>query len=230
MASPTRVRTLGVTAAISLAVHGAALAWVISHPKPEPKPAVTTPSVELEEPLTVVELISDPPAAAPVAVPQRGDSTTGAPSGTVRKNRIATAGSRATTGPETAPVVVTPAEPPPATKPGTPRRLAMRNGPEIPTTAEQMAALALSRPDTRPLPDYPGVRDQAALDIAKVTHDREGIVAAREAIEDEELKPQKDGTWKSDKTTFVAKVDRDGRVAFDDKRNLQIKGFHGTFD
>jgi hypothetical protein len=127
-------------------------------------------------------------------------------------------------------VIVTPAEPP--ATPGKPpvRRLGMRNGPEIPTTAEQMAALALSRPDTRPLPDYPGVRDQAALDVAKAQHDLEGIVAAREAIEAEELKPQKDGTWKSDKTTFVAKIDRDGSVSFKDKRNLQRQGLGARFD
>ena len=92
------------------------------------------------------------------------------------------------------------------------------------------ATLALAHPDQRPLPDYPGQRSQQALAVAKAHGDLQGVVAAREAIAAEELKPHKDGTFTSDKTTFVAKVEQDGTVSFKDKPNLNVGGLHGTFD
>jgi hypothetical protein len=222
------VRTLAVTAAVSLLVHGVALAWVMSTPKAEPPPVVAAPVITVEEELTIVELLPDSPVAPPVAVPERGGGTTVAAAGTPRQGKARVAISTgAQTGTETAPVIVTPVEPP--AKPPQ-RRLGMRTGPQLTTVADQLATLALANPDTRPLPDYPGQRSRQALDVAKATGDREGIVAAREAMAAEELKAHKDGTFTSDKTTFVAKVDKDGTVSFKDKANLQIGGLHGTFD
>ncbi|MBA3463874.1 MAG: hypothetical protein H0T46_28210 [Deltaproteobacteria bacterium] len=219
-----------MTAAVSLLVHGAALAWVISVEKPEPLPVVAAPVITVEDTLTIVELLPDPVVAPPVVVPQRGGGTTVAADGTPRPGRAAiSTGARGTT--ETAPVTIQPVEPPAAPPEKPPqRRLGMRTGPQLTTVAEQLATLALAYPDSRPLPDYPGQRSRQALEVAKAHGDLEGIVAAREAIAAEELKAQKDGTFTSDKTTFVAKVDKDGRVSFKDKANLNVKGFHGTFD
>ncbi|MEO7091801.1 MAG: hypothetical protein ABI175_01040, partial [Polyangiales bacterium] len=115
--------------------------------------------------------------------------------------------------------------------------LGMRDGPQVTSTAELLATAAIDHPEEpKELPDYPGLRNSVALEMAKARYkggDRDAlgeIVALRAAQADEELKPQKDGTWKSDKTTFVAKIDKDGTVHFKDKPNLQIHGLGATFD
>ena len=51
-----------------------------------------------------------------------------------------------------------------------------------------------------------------------------------DARDAEELKRQKDGTYKADHDTYVAKVEKDGTVHFKDKKNLRIEGFGGRFD
>ena len=231
------MRTLAATAVLSLVVHGAALAWVIATPKPVPAPMVAAVEPKPEE-LTIVELLPEP---AVEAAPARGALATVAPAGTPKRPTgsvsgpaiSATAGT-ATPTTEIRPPVTTTV--PPVVVP--PKRvLGMRDGPQIPTTAEALAAAAIEHPETaKALPDYPGLRNSVALDIAKSRYkggdaDALGeIVALREAQAAEELKPQKDGTWKSDKTTFVAKVDKDGTVHFKDKPNVQIHGPMVTFD
>lgn len=228
------MRTLGATAVLSLVVHGAALAWVLHDPKPEPLPvvAVTTPA-PVEAELMFVDLVPD---AAPVPAHGRGDDTTVAPAGTPRRTAITAA-----TGP-TRPTrtEVVPAQPehPPEPIPGKPpvvRHLMMR-GPEVTPVGEQLASLALSRPDATQLPDYPGLRTGAALDAAR--HRLRGgdpealgeIVALEDEQHEQELKLQKDGTHRTDKTTFVAEVAKDGTVKLTDKANLRRNGLGATFD
>jgi hypothetical protein len=74
------VRTLGVTAAISLVVHGAALAYVLHREKPQPAPpvapppAVTVEAAPREAELVIVDLVDPiPPAVSP---PERGADAT----------------------------------------------------------------------------------------------------------------------------------------------------------
>jgi hypothetical protein len=121
--------------------------------------------------------------------------------------------------------VVTPTAPPPK-KP----TLAMRTGPQVRSTAEQMAEAALDLPPAGPLPDYPGNRAKYDYEFAKARGDREGMVAARDAMRAEELKEQKDGTFTTDKTTFTARVNRDGTVDLKDKPNLRVNGLGASFD
>ncbi len=229
------MRTLGVTAAISLVVHGVALAWVLRTPKPEPASVLTTqPTVTIEPApreaeLVIVDLAEPTPAV--VTPPERGADTTVAPRGTDRREKasIAASATRGTVeqppGPvEPPPVVVTPQ--PPGKKP----TLSMRSGPEVKKTSEAMAEAAYDLPDMGPLPDYPGNRAKNDLAIAKARGDINGVVAAREELANQELKEQKDGTFTSDKTTFTAKVNRDGTVSIKDKRNLQLHGLGASFD
>lgn len=226
------MRTLGATAVLSLVVHGAALAWVLHDPKPEPVPVVAVtapPPVEAE--LTFVDLVPD---ATPTPATGRGDAATVAPAGTPRQAAVTTTGRSRTE--------VAPAQPehPPEPIPGKPtpvtvRHLMMR-GPEVTPVGEQLAALALARPDATQLPDYPGLRTGAALDAAR--HRLRGgdpaalgeIVALEDERDAQELKPQKDGTHRSEKTTFVAEVAKDGTVKLTDKANLQRHGLGATFD
>ena len=234
------MRTLAATAVLSLVVHGAALAWVIATPKPEQVPVVAAAALPPEdEALTIVELLPDPVV---VPAPGRGTPVTVAPAGTPKRSIGSVSGPRvaisatASTGPPT-PETRPPTTVPPVVVP--PKRvLGMRDGPQIPTTAEALAAAASAHPEqVKELPDYPGLRTSVALDIASSRYksgDAEAlgeIVALREAQAAEELKSQKDGTWTSDKKTFVAKIDKDGTVHFKDKRNFQVKSlFSGEFD
>lgn len=241
VASQTRVRTLTATAVLSLVVHGAALAWVIATPKPQPTPQVAPPAPRAEdEVLTIVELLPEPSATP---APMRGAEATVASAGTpksasepvsARSVAVSTTPGNGTPATETRPPVTAP-EPPVTTPPR--RVLGMRHGPQVASTTEMLAASAAEHPQEVPeLPDYPGLRTGVALDSARARYKHGDMKALGEvvALEDaqaaEELKPQKDGTWKSDKTTFVAKVDKDGTVHFKDKRNLQVHGLVGTFD
>jgi hypothetical protein len=235
------VRTLGVTAAISLVVHGVALAWVLNSPKPEPAPMVGTQPVITIEPappeaeLVIVDLVEPAPPAVPP--PDRGESTTvDAPAAQRTRPRgtasIAASASRGSieqpAGPSEPPPVAGPPPPPPGKKPKP--TLSMRTGPQVRSTAEQMAEAALDLPPPGPLPDYPGNRAKNDLAIAKARGDIGGVVAAREELANQELKEQKDGTFTSEKTTFSAKVARDGTVTIRDKRNLQLSGLGARFD
>lgn len=232
VASRIRVRTLGVATAVSLVVHGAALAWVLREPKPEPARVV---AVQAPEPAPVtVELVEDPPAVV-VAVAPRDDRATVAPA---RPRPTATGAIRAMASRGTPPETVTrePAgEPAPVVEaPRAPVKkmsLSMRSGVErMPSVAEQLADRVVDMPAPGPLPDYPGNRAKYAYENAKARGDYQGMVDARDAANAEELKEQKDGTFRSDEGTFRAKVNRDGTVALEDKPNLQRHGLGASFD
>ena len=100
--------------------------------------------------------------------------------------------------------------------------------------------LGRSKP-LEPIPDLPGARIDAdiaavqqrmrdAPDDADLSGERQALVALREERAAVELKLQKDGTHEADKTTFVAKVDRDGKMHLHDKANLQREGLGARFD
>ena len=232
------MRTLGVTAAISLVVHGVALAYVLHREKPEPPPpvapalAVTLEAAPPEAELVIVDLVAPAPAAVPP--PERGaDATVDAATAqrTDRRRTAIAASASTTTGTEQPPPG--PSEPPPATDAPPPAKkptLTMRSGPQVRTTVEQMAEAVLDLPPAGPLPDYPGNRAKYDYEFAKARGDIEGMVAARDAMRAEELKEQKDGTFTSDKTTFTARVNRDGTVDLADKPNLRVNGLVGSFD
>lgn len=236
------MRTLTATAVLSLVVHGAALAWVLEGPKPEPVLAVTpAPAPEEDTVLTIVELAPD---GGGQASSMRGGPTTVAPPATPKRARAAVSGTRAAmtaaTG-STGPAIETPPARPPEPPVGAPRPrvLGMRTGPQVTSTAEQLVERAANLPpaSVTELPDYPGLRDRVALENARARV-RHGdlsslpeVVAAEDALADQELSPQKDGTWKSEKRTFVAKVERDGTVHFKDKPNLRVEGpLSASFD
>ncbi len=233
------MRILGATAALSLVVHGAAIAWALHAPKPVPPPVVTVEpaEAEAEAELTIVEYLPD--AASPdevsISPPTRGTGTTVVSRGTPVSDRSRTdRRPQGETGPRTAPALepakLTPSRQPPV------RRLAMRTGPEVPRTSEQLAAASLTSPDGPPLPDYPGLRTEVALDAARHRlrgGDREAlgeVVALEDTQKAEELKLQKDGTYKADHTTFSATVAKDGTVKIRDKANLRVHGLTGSFD
>ena len=100
--------------------------------------------------------------------------------------------------------------------------------------------LGRSKPP-EPVPDLPGARIDAdiaavqqrmrdAPDDADLSGERQALVALREERAAVELKLQKDGTYEADKTTFVATVDRDGKLHLHDKANLQREGLGARFD
>ncbi len=234
------MRTLTATAVLSLVVHGAALAWVIATPKPKAAPEVGDAAAPLppEDELTIVELLPDP---VPATAPARGVAATVAPASTPRRRPGSVSAAEAAIGATASTAAATETRPPtttvPPTAPPPASVLGMRSGPQVVRTAEQLATLALAHPEgVTELPDYPGLRTSVALEMAKARYKagdpdaRSEIVAARVALAEEELKPQKDGTWTSDKTTFVAKVDKDGTVRFQDKPNLQVHPLGATFD
>lgn len=171
----------------------------------------------------VVELFTEPPHAA--SLPEDALSTRGPtlafstrPRGRPTGRAEPTAASHAS-GPDI------------ATRPGdAPHHLTMRTGPQVPSTAEQLSAAASDHPQPGELPDLPGERARFALEVARGNHDWAAAVALTDELRAQELVEQKDGTYRTDATTFTAKIAKDGTVAFDDKPNLQIHGLSGTFD
>lgn len=138
--------------------------------------------------------------------------------------------------------------PPEATpKPGRPNPLAMRK-PEVAGMSPEFVADFLAR--TKPLPEVPdlpgaridariaGIRDQlkdprfvanrSPEELAAMRADLAGLSEARARVE---LEANKDGTYTTEKETFIAKVGKDGKVKIADKPNLQmVTPFHWKFD
>jgi hypothetical protein len=98
--------------------------------------------------------------------------------------------------------------------------------------------LARSKP-LEPLPDLPGARlDTEIADIrARLRNpnrnhdgDRIRLAELNEARKHVELQPDGGGSYKANKTTFVAKIDPDGKAHLQDKANLQRRGLGASFD
>ena len=113
--------------------------------------------------------------------------------------------------------------------------------PEVAGLSDELLAdfLARSRPLPE-LPDLPGVRIDAEISELErklkrpgdedPTAMRQRIVALREARKRVELVAQRDGTYRSDKGTFVADVGKDGTVKLTDKPNVEREGLGLKFD
>lgn len=231
------MRILGATAALSIVVHGALLAWVTLSPGEDALARVEEPiAAPAAAPLppdeiTVVEYL---PAVAGTAAADRAraDRADRAPSTRTSAARIAAHGPA-----RPAPTEVAPVAAPVAATGAAPHaiHLTMR-GPEVIPLAAQLAAAALAHADRYVLPDVPGLRTEVALDAAR--HRLRGgdmtalgeVVALEDDQRGQELRPRRDGSHVADKTTFVATVAPDGTVAIRDKPNLQVHGLGATFD
>jgi len=187
------VRTLPVAIAVSVALHGGAIAYVQTrpHPKPVAPPKVTT--VEIvppapPEPMVVALLddhttVKELPASALAGLPRTGRASAGTPHG----SRAAGGGAISTgvTGPgvETAP-------PGP---PGHSPLMGMRGKEPLtwsPSAGFDAAFEANAKPPEIPPPPSG------------------------------ELHPSGGGTYKSDQSTFQVKIDRDGTAHLDDKPDV----------
>jgi hypothetical protein len=215
---------------ISVVVHVVAIVWTVAADSRAPMCAVAIAEPELEvlevQWLGVVEVAQNVKLAAPPDGERPATTLR-----RVRPGRISTAPS--TVGTESA---VEPA------KVGGERSklMTMRHPRQAPAATLGVSGefldefLRRSKPVPDP-PDLPGARIDA--EIAEIrarmrnrnegydpTSDREALVGLRAARKQVELELQKDGTYEADKPTFVAKVDRDGKLHFHDKPNLQPEG------
>lgn len=253
------MRELPITIALSLLIHAAALTgYVATHDSEAPRPVrKTAPAIEVVAPVTEVEaapvevaLLDDDtvkqfPDQAPavVAVSRPIAKVTRQ----AKPEQIATT-TQATT--ELPPVT----EPPPVAEKKK-SMLSMRDGRKEPViykpgsdgiSDEALKQMADGTMHVK-IANVPGAKESADFDqaqarlrsskwvqnatpeqLAQARFDRE---AARRAKESVELKEQKDGTYTSEKTTFEAKVHRDGTVDIKDKGNWQQKSpFYAEFD
>ncbi|MEJ7599771.1 MAG: hypothetical protein WKG01_17825 [Kofleriaceae bacterium] len=213
------------------AVIGAVIAW--REPAPE-----------------VVAVLAEPPDTPPVPVEfelvDLGSPVASAgASGLARAaTRVETRGGRGGRSPpgESVAEPGNPAEPA-STEGG---MLKMRKPAVAGLSAEFMADF-LAR--TRPLPgvpDLPGARIDAEIsDLRDKLRDpgftatasadelggmRSRIVGLTEARKHVELEVQHDGTYRTEKETFIATVGKDGKVKLKDKPNIQLDGFGLKFD
>lgn len=248
------MRELPVTLALSLLVHAGVVTAYVATVDPEPSRSVarTAPAIEVVPPapdVTVeVTLLPDETALLP-------DDTVkpfpdGAPIASARPaRRSVVATTRATT--ELAPPVI---DAPPVLPEKT-TSLSMRRGKPEPTIhrpgsdgiSDEMLKQMVDGTIQVKISNLPGARENADLEQAsarlgnakwvqnatpdELTAARWDRAAARQAKKEVELVEQKDGTYTSNKTTFTAKVNRDGTVDIEDKPNWQQKSlFRAEFD
>ncbi len=235
----------------SLAVHAMVLTWLAyagrcgTRPERRRKPVIIelvdvppTPTAApqaLGAHATPVPTIVEGPPPRPVPGRPRRPTATAAIS--VAPRPEATLGEPARPEVPVAPVPVTPVPP---------KRSAMSMRDERPSMTERLVDQALAQPDPGPLPDYPGLRSRVALEGVhsrlrdpsyvenaspdKVAADRIAMQALRAERDAQEMVLQRDGTYRTEKETFVATVAPDGKVAFQDKANLRREGLGARFD
>lgn len=250
------MRELPVTFALSLLIHTAALTWYVAFDHSEPPRAVTrtTPTIEVvppvEDPPVDVVLFADDtvtqfPDAAPTLV------AAAQPVAKVTRPKAHEAAIVTTTQP----TIETPPVEPPPTDPKKKMSMSMRGGKTEPTihrpgsdgiSDEMLKQMVDGKLDVK-IANLPGAKESANFDKAQARLHNQGWVqnatpdeltaarfdryAAREAKKEVELVEQKDGTYVSEKTTYKAKVNRDGTVEFKDKANWQQKSiFNAEFD
>lgn len=225
---------------VSVVVHAAAIVWAAYEHAIEPPVEFVLPMFESGDPepakiveltyLGVIELPSDVQIAAI-------DPTTLLPPAKTKSSpssRIA-----ATTGTRGSEATTT------ETPKSNPETLTMKMRKPEPTKLALSGKFIddfLSKP-RKPveIPDVPGARIEARIDELlerrrnrppgySYTDDLQELVALRDAKKKLELKRQKDGSYESEKTTYIAKVAPDGTVKLVDKANVQPEGLGARFD
>ena len=225
------MRKLPVAFVTSLALHGAAIAYVVTNPPKPQKFARVTPAPAVEE-VTAIELLDDHTAP--------GGSGTGVPTGdTSRSYAIATGhsshGTRESAKPE---------------RPGQPGHspLMTMRPPEMPKGGPSDEFITRFLENSKPLAPKDIASEQVADDLAhdraslanprwvanatadELTAQRFKLEADRERDAARELKPDGQG-YKSEHLQFTAHTEADGTAHFNDAKNLQFHGpFHATFD
>lgn len=228
------MRELPAAVLVSVAVHAAALAWLVpGEPEPpiraevppepappEPAPPIDPPPIEIvlfDERIAAAELPPPPPGAAAGAA-AAAISTGGAS----RTEAASSAGPGAATG----------------TEPAGRNPLMTMRGPERAPARGLSSSfidhfLARSKP-AEPIPDLPGARlDAEIADLrARLRNpnrwdkeaDRVRLVALTEERRRVELKPDGNGTYKADSPGFTAKIDRDGKAHLKNRPGVRFKG------
>jgi hypothetical protein len=240
---------------VSLAIHGAALAWAVGGDAPAPpqahearaEPVASPPAPGKDSEVLVVTLLDElaPRGPAGADSPEPAPADRAAPR--VDRPRVGEAPARPSLATGRPPASETAR--PPTGQPGEPPRsgrpvLAMRR-PELPQLPAEYELAAQGKP-VDPGPGLPGVRARQELaevrarlrDPRYVDHaspgavmaDRFTVVALADELAHQELRAQKDGTYSSEHETYATTVARDGTVTFHDKRNLRIEGLGGKFD
>lgn len=242
------MRKLPVAAVLSAVAHVAVGVLWLSRGTPPvaPRVAAVAAPAPVPEPTFEVEFVDlstgEPAASAP---PARATPT----SGVRTRARIASAaepiGRPQVGSAEPGPVVTPPPEHPRAT-------LTMRGRDrrsELLTLPQDVIDDLLAKPPA-PIPDLPGARidaEIAALQtklrnqgyVANATpeqlgSDRIALVGLRDARDAVELVRERDGSYITRKDRFIARVDPDGKVHLNDKRNLEVHfyglGIAGRFD
>jgi hypothetical protein len=210
----TYVRALPTAAAVSLALHGAALAWVIGHDPDEPEPVTPAASVSIEivapapptpdpEPMEVALLDPEPTAAAPPEValldPAPAAAAPPEPATPPRRERQPERTAAIETGQRAA--IEDPGEAPGeqgTTAPPRSKWFDMRGGNRVDLALPRSFRDDLEHAPAGTRPD-PGVPSTG------------------------QLAPSGGGRHESHQGTFVASVARDGSVSLKDERNLQVR-------
>ena len=224
----------------STVAHGAIALW-IALDEPDPDEIVAVAVTDEPRPVAPVAIepvafeLLEPAAVAVAARSQAGEVIVRAATRTI----TSTTSRNSELAPPTAPDTTS--------KPGRPNPLAMRK-PEVAGMSPEFVADFLAR--TKPLPEVPdlpgaridariaGIRDQlkdprfvantSPEELAAMRANLAGLAEAREQVE---LKANKDGTYTTEKETFIAHVGKDGKVKLADKPNIQPKSlFFVKFD
>ena len=220
----------------SVVVHAAVLAWGPWRDEPDPvwRVITTEPVIEAPKDEPVVELeyvgIVELPADARIAAIDPATLTSKEPAKAIATGK-ATASERAAS------------EQSQRTSERSTRVLTMRKPEPVKLgMSQELIDGLLKKPYTPPeVPDLPGARIDAEIDAVHArrrnpppgyhySDDIANLVALREAKKQIELKKQKDGSYESEKTTYVAKVSQDGNVKIVDKPNIQPEGLGARFD
>ncbi|HEY5934114.1 MAG TPA: hypothetical protein VIU61_05760 [Kofleriaceae bacterium] len=233
-----RNRALPAAVIASTVAHGAIALW-IALDEPDPDEIVVAVTDE-PRPIAPVEI---EPVAFELLAPAAVAAATRSQDGDV----IVRAATRTITSTTSRGSEIAPPTQPDSTKPGRRNPLAMRK-PEVAGMSPEFVADFLAR--TKPLPEVPdlpgaridariaGIRDQlkdprfvankSPEELAAMRADLVGLAQAREQVE---LQANKDGTYTTEKETFIAQVGKDGKVKLVDKPNFQVvTPFHFKFD
>jgi hypothetical protein len=230
-----RTRALPAAVIVSAVAHGGIALWIAYH-EPDREDVIAIAGTDNPEPIEIEPVafdLLDPPAVAAATRSQDGEAIARAATRAIASSNAR--GELPRTSPDAKPATRT-----------RPNPLAMRK-PEVAGLSADFVADFLAR--TKPLPevpDLPGARIDAEIadlrgklanrrfvanaspeELAAMRNALVGLADARGKVE---LKPNKDGTYTSEKKTFIAHVGVDGKVKLVDKANLQREGLGLSFD